>query len=140
MKHIISALTFIALASFTAIVPALAQERTVIADVPFDFAVGNRVLPAGTYRVSSMKNVFEVRIDSHAQRSTTFIMGYPGEREAGEPSKLVFDKIGNNYFLKKIVAASAGTSMIVPKSKLEKKAQEQGGPTEREDKTVFTND
>ena len=130
MKRIVLAFAFIVLASLVAIVPASAQERTVTANVPFDFAVGDRVLPTGTYRIEPVNNTFQVFIDSEGRQSAAFAMGFPNDRKANQQSKLVFDKVGNKYFLKEIVTKSAGTSLAFPESKLEKKAQEQGGSGE----------
>jgi hypothetical protein len=36
--------------------PAVAQTIYVSANIPFDFAVGNKTLPAGTYDVSTIDN------------------------------------------------------------------------------------
>ena len=53
MKRIASIALF-ALVSFVTVGFASAQERAVKADVPFDFTVGNKLVPAGTYTISAV--------------------------------------------------------------------------------------
>src|ERR1700722_18233974 len=104
MKRIITAVTFFAVSSLFAIMPASAQERAISANVPFDFVVGGRMLPPGSYRIASVNNSFQVLIDSKGQQPATFAMGYPSQRAANGESKLVFGKVGDQYFLKAIVS------------------------------------
>jgi len=58
-KEVLKGLTIftlmVALAILTAVVSANAQSRyQVVADIPFEFVVGNETLPAGEYYVSSV--------------------------------------------------------------------------------------
>ena len=73
---------------------ASAQEPAVRADVPFDFAVGSHVLPAGNYQI------------------------------AAHGDSLVFDHVGGQYFLRRIVSTNAKVSADFPMSKLETKSEE----------------
>ena len=50
MKRI-TAIALFAIASFAVADKSFAQGPTVQATVPFDFTVGNKLLPAGTYTI-----------------------------------------------------------------------------------------
>ena len=61
MKRI-TAIALLTIASFVTAGSALAADRGVEATVPFDFTVGNHLLPAGTYTIASpSSNVLEIR-------------------------------------------------------------------------------
>ena len=50
MKRI-TAIALLAIANFAVAGTSFAQSRTVQAKVPFDFTVGNKLLPSGTYTI-----------------------------------------------------------------------------------------
>jgi len=122
MKRMTS-ISLFALVSSLTIGIASAQERAVKADVPFDFTVGNKLVPAGTYTISAVSyDVIEVQnSDNHVALLTTTTHD-PNESKA---NKLVFDKIGDQYFLSEVLRSSADMNMSVPASKAEKRAREQ---------------
>ena len=122
MKRIASIALF-ALVSIVTVGFASAQQRAVKADVPFDFTVGNKLVPAGTYTISAVSdNVIEIQNrDAHvAMLSRT----NPDEKQS-KSGKLVFTKYGDQYFLSEILCASADMNMAVPASKAEKRAHDQ---------------
>jgi hypothetical protein len=122
MKRIASIALF-ALVSIVTVGFASAQQRAVKADVPFDFTVGNKLVPAGTYTISAISdNVIEIQNrDAHvAMLSRT----NPDEKQS-KSGKLVFTKYGDQYFLSEILCASADMNMAVPASKSEKRAHDQ---------------
>ena len=104
-KQILKAFTatavFAALALFAAAGEARAQSPVNIrVNVPFDFYVGDRLLPAGEYRVgravTGVTNTLLVAgRDERAARQTS---GVQSRREA-EATKLVFHRYGEQYFL-----------------------------------------
>ena len=122
MKQMTSIALF-ALVSFSTIGMASAQDRAVKADVPFDFTVGNKLVPAGTYTISAeASNVIEIQnLDKHVAMLTTTT---PDGKES-KTNKLVFDKIGDQYFLSEVLCSSADMNMAVPTSKAEKAARQQ---------------
>ncbi len=122
MKRIASIALF-ALVSFVTVGFASAQERAVKADVPFDFTVGNKLVPAGTYTISAVSyGVIEIQNrDAHvAMLSTT-----THDANESKTAKLVFHKYGDQYFLSEILCASADMNMAVPTSKVETRAHDQ---------------
>jgi hypothetical protein len=108
--------------SFGLTTQASAQTAAVRATVPFDFAVGNRVLPHGVYNISADGSFLSFRsTDSKANMVATALRG---TTSSDGRSVLVFDKIQDKYFLRKVVTNWASTSREWPMSKLEKRTQE----------------
>ena len=66
MKHLNAVITLFMVFGLLAVVPTQAQERVIVTDVPFDFAVGDRVLPSGSYRIAPIANSFQVLIDGES--------------------------------------------------------------------------
>jgi hypothetical protein len=125
MKRI-TAIAVFALASLVTAGSAVAQEHAVKATVPFDFAVGNSHLPAGTYTISSADSRSStglvIRSDSGkiAILTTAFADG-----KQSKTGKLVFDKYGDQYFMREILCSNADMNLELPVSKAEKQAQKQ---------------
>jgi hypothetical protein len=122
MKRITSIALF-ALVSFVAIGSMSAQNRAVKATVPFDFSVGNKLLPAGTYTISSESyGVIEIR---NYDRHIALVSTTTHDANESKTAELVFHKYGDQYFLSEILCASADMNMAVPTSKQEKTARTQ---------------
>ncbi|HEY7288735.1 MAG TPA: hypothetical protein VH583_02775 [Vicinamibacterales bacterium] len=94
--------------------PAFAAER-VTANVPFDFIVGSTVLPAGNYTVeeasSSNGNVLEI-ISADA-RHAAYTITIAATSPLKDQTDLVFDKLGDRYFLAK-VETDDGVAKTIP--------------------------
>ena len=122
MKRI-STLALLTLAASIPMSRAQAQDVTLKADVPFAFNVGNMALPAGAYAISSSSSgvirVANVERDLAASVSTTHDFNDPGRS-----SKLVFEKIGEHYFLHHILCpATVSMNVDIPSWGAEKKAR-----------------
>jgi hypothetical protein len=122
MKRI-TAIALLTIASFVTAGKALAQDRAVRATVPFDFTVGDKLLPPGTYEITTaMSGVIEIQNRSkHVAILTTTS---PDDNQS-QTGKLVFDKLGDQYFLSEILCQSADMNVSVPPSKHEKQARQQ---------------
>jgi hypothetical protein len=109
-------------AALISIGSACAHGQAPAFKVPFDFTVGNRVLPAGTYQVSyASENGILIRSKgerSHAALTTT----YPADPSTGV-GKLIFTKYGNQYFLHEVLCSDVSMNVEIPKSALEKRAR-----------------
>jgi hypothetical protein len=121
MKRII-AIALFALATLVA-GTAVAQNRAVKANVPFDFTVGNAHVPAGTYTISSTGSQSIIDLRNESGKVHIFGAGY-GDGKSSETSKLVFDKYGDQYFLREVVCAHGEMSLELPVSKAEKRVQQ----------------
>jgi len=94
------------------------------ADVPFAFNVGAAQLPAGTYEVKVLGySPYEISIqNSKTSASAVSIARRDGSRNT--ENKLVFDRIGDQYFLSEVWKDSGG-GMIVPTSKHEQELKKE---------------
>jgi hypothetical protein len=109
------------------------------ADVPFAFNVGAAQLPAGTYEVKVLsESPYEIRIQNSQTRASALSIARSQGAPNGE-SKLVFHRIGTQYFLSEIWRDSAG-GMVVPTSKqeeeLKKELQLAKGPADGNQKVI----
>lgn len=121
MKRI-SAIALLTIASFITAGSAVAADHAVKADVPFDFTVGDKLLPAGTYTIASEDpNIIEVRNSDR----TIFVMNIAlaDGKEPSTTGKLVFDRYGDKYFLSQILCPAASMTLHLPTSKMEKRAR-----------------
>ena len=119
MKRTIAAAMFALAMTFGFTSHASAQQGVVLATVPFDFSVGGRVLPQGSYHIGGDGAFLAFR--NADQKVTVLTRGFEGERSKDGRTVLVFDHVKDNYFLRRIVAASDGMSMEFPLSDLERK-------------------
>jgi hypothetical protein len=103
---------------------AMAQGRAVRATVPFDFTVGDKLLPAGSYEITEPSNgIIEVQNrDKHVAMLATTTYDSHESRKGG---KLVFDKYGDQYFLSEVLCEQAAINVSLPPSKQEKHARQQ---------------
>ena len=121
MKRI-TALALFSVASFVSIGQVMAQDHAVQATIPFEFAAGNKVLPAGTYTIAT-RSTNMIIISNHDQPAVeTAALRDPNE---SKKQVLVFDRLGDRYFLSEIRCQSSGMSLELPPSKLEKTARQQ---------------
>ena len=119
MKRTIAAAIFALAMSLGFSSNASAQAGQVVATIPFDFAVGGRVLPQGAYHIEGTGNLVAFR---NAELETSiFTRGFQGETSTDGKTVLVFANVNGNYFLRKIVTVSNGMSMEFPVSNLENK-------------------
>jgi len=123
MKRI-TAIALLTIASFVTAGSALAADRGVEATVPFDFTVGNHLLPAGTYIIASTSsNIVSIRnSDGQVVATTVALAAHDDAQGKGD---LVFDRYGNKYFLNEVLCPAASMSAKLPRSKMEKMAQTQ---------------
>jgi hypothetical protein len=101
-----------------------AQSHEVRADVPFDFAVGNKQLPAGNYTFFSEPNNTLV-ISNNDYKVTILSKTEDRGHISGYVSHLVFNKYGDHYFLREITCPAIAINVEIPPSKLEKQTRVQ---------------
>jgi len=95
---------FLGLGLLLAVSAAQAQEPRVKANIPFDFVVGDRVMPAGEYQVSEMGASGQLIAILSEDRKATALMVTSACTTSGpsKSSKLVFHAIGGRYFLSQV--------------------------------------
>jgi len=97
-------LAVISLLTLLAVTPVFSQARAVRIEVPYEFTVGSKVLPAGTYTFSLSANDqgwVEVHSEGKAETRARVVtrLGGPSEFQDGS---LVFDKTGTTRILSEV--------------------------------------
>jgi hypothetical protein len=121
MKRI-TAIALLAIANFAVAGTSFAQSKTVQAKVPFDFTVGNKLLPSGVYTVKE-ESAGLIVIRNYDKAVAMMSLVDPDGNKAAGGGKLVFHKYGSQYFLSEILSDSANMNVRVPVSKTEKRVQ-----------------
>ncbi len=96
----------------------LAQAANLEAKIPFDFKIGERVLPAGHYEIlpGGAPGLLLVRLTDW--RVTTFILTTRVERGSRQlAGMLQFNRFGNSYYLSRIWAPGSESGSELQKSK-----------------------
>ncbi len=101
-----------------------AQDHEVRADVPFNFAVGNKQLPAGHYIFLTQPSYTLVIRNADYQLTILTRTEDAGDVK-GYSNKLVFNKYGDHYFLREIRCPSIAMNVELRQSRLEKKIRVQ---------------
>lgn len=122
MKRIISTLALFAASTFASVPGAFAQDHMAKATIPFDFTVNDQLLAPGTYIISYSPTWHQVKVQSRDGETSVVAISFADDKSSPSQAKLVFDKIGDQYFLTEVVSTSVSGSAVLPKSKLEQKA------------------
>ena len=117
-RNVIGALMALIVASSIAVPVIQAQQTILTANVPFAFKVGDKQLPAAAYAVREMGRATLIQSKDYKE-SVLGIYNDAGPSKADE-TKLVFNKVGDHYFLAQIWTSARGQGLAVPQSKLEK--------------------
>jgi hypothetical protein len=124
MKNLTAVALFVA-AGFVTAGSALAQDHKVTANVPFNFTVDGRTLPAGDYTIGNDSNSPRMlRIYDREKGVGVMTITIPDETAAAD-NKLVFHRYGNQYFLSEIRTSNSSMSCHLSTSKREKWAKAQ---------------
>jgi len=98
-----------------------AQENAVKANIPFDFVVGNKVLPAGEYLVTAQGSANQaILIRSTDRKSTAMTVTFScTSASPSKDTKLVFHTLGGRYFLSQVWAQGYSQGRELRKSSAE---------------------
>ena len=116
----------IALAAAAAV---YAQTETLTADVPFQFYVGSRLMPQGSYRVEQNADGHVAWVRATGQKAVQPVTAFAviGNKTT-EPARLVFHRYGDEYFLTQIWSGSSSLGMQLGVSAREKELAQDGVP------------
>ena len=108
--------------AFTALLLATtahAQQTNVKASIPFDFVVANQAYPAGEYTVKSLsENGIAIRIDNTQESDKGVALSSACHRlQLFDGTKLVFQRLGDNYFLYQVWTEGSASGREFPMSK-----------------------
>lgn len=121
MKRITS-LALFALAGVLSVGSAFAQDAQIRATMPFDFTVGNKQLPSGTYTVTPVFSTV-VALRSADDISYALSVASPDSAQSNTGAELVFDKVGDRYFLREILGGSNTVNASLPLARSEQRAR-----------------
>jgi hypothetical protein len=124
MQYLLKPMLFAVITVFgvaLTIVPAHAQSGSrVLANIPFDFAVGNTTLEAGSYTVEQLQSGI-IAFSSEDEKEHQFVLSFPGDsdKQSQEPH-LVFIRYGSEAFLKRVFLSSSDDCHELPESSRER--------------------
>ena len=104
---------------------ASAQSEWLVANIPFDFHVGDTSLARGVYRVQLVNGCVlkVIAADSHG---AAVGMSMPTTNDKrGEKNLLVFSQYGNQYFLSKVLWAGHDNGRMLLPAKVEQELARQ---------------
>lgn len=92
------------------------------ANIPFDFHVGGKNLPAGEYKIlqTSTPGVLKLSAIDFTANAVVITQTETGTK-AAKANRLDFRKYGNQYFLGAVLVEGAKTSRYIPVSSEERK-------------------
>jgi hypothetical protein len=114
LRSLLFALTVLLLAT-----AAQAQTTNVKAKIPFHFVVGNQTYSAGEYTVRSMsQSSSAIRIDNadESEKGIT-LANVCRSASAADATTLVFQRLGDNYFLYQVWTDGSNTGREFPMTK-----------------------
>ncbi len=117
----------VAVAFVTAVASANGQSRPVVANIPFEFSVGDKALPAGQYTVRAIsENGDALAVQNRRSAKTAIRLSNSIEASrASQQTKLVFHRYGPRYFLAEVWVSGEKTGRQLLKSKEESTIESQ---------------
>jgi hypothetical protein len=101
---------------------AIAQTVQVRANIPFNFAVGNKTFPAGTYDLGTISDDTKMLQLRARDGDSSMIVGSNAAEnlKPADKTKLVFNQYGDRYFLSQLWIAGETRGRQLPKTSREK--------------------
>jgi hypothetical protein len=97
-----------------------------VANIPFQFSLGNKTMPAGEYTVLSVNadssNV-ALKIQSRDGKSSAMVQMMTVTGKAQESAKLIFHRYGNHYFFAQAWVDGENAGWQAPKARSERAAE-----------------
>ena len=141
MKTFLFIVVTAALLAIAGQTPAHAQlVDPIVADIPFDFTVGDTTLPAGHYTVKRLKDsnpgVMEI-LGADDPQPLIFLVQSAQLSDGPEKTELIFDRIGDRYFLSRVFEEGDNLGVELPKSRSERSLKKEGAITQVHTVTIF---
>ncbi len=119
-RRVLSALAAFSLVLATAAASYAQLRHSAEARIPFEFAVSGKVLPDGAYIVTRDTSGF-LKIESLDSSNAVLALAiYTRSNAIPTEAKLVFDRIGDHYFLSQIWEPGNSTGTEIPRSTMER--------------------
>lgn len=97
-----------------------------VAEIPFEFNVGNKTLPAGEYMVRSVSDtspIVVLDIQSRNGKAGAMLMMISVQGKTPDRAKLMFNRYGNQYFFAQTWLDGETIGLEAPRSRAERVAQ-----------------
>ena len=122
------AYTMIAMVVLVGSMAVAAQAQTngrtqLIANIPFEFNVGNKTMPAGEYTVLQVNPASDhavLQLRSRDGRASAMVQMGSVRGKAQESAKLIFNRYGNKYFFAQAWVDGETSGLQAPKSRTER--------------------
>lgn len=124
---------FLGLGLLLAVSAAQAQETRVKATIPFDFVVGNQVLPGGDYTILSEgagNQAILVRTDD-GKGVGLYLTNACSSFNPSSTTKLIFHKMAGRYFLSQVWMQGSSAGRELPRSSVETQLAKNHNPSEQ---------
>ena len=122
---------FVVVALLAATVGYAQSTRMLTANIPFEFSVGTKILPAGEYEVLPGVAFGVVLLRCTGQNAAAVTLSNPVQaNRAPEGSKLVFNRYGSSYFLSQIWHQGINRGHELRKTKTEREMARNAPRTE----------
>jgi hypothetical protein len=111
----------------------LSSSEKIVAQVPFEFVLGNKVVPAGEWVVQPANmdsRILQLRNTDAGVSMLTLHTLIEGKKSAD--CKLVFHKYGSSYFLVEVTIDGMRNGYLLPETKGEKEFRAQNVPVVNE--------
>jgi hypothetical protein len=120
-KQALMVLTTLSLFVTLAAVSAHAQSNMRLnVNIPFDFSVGNKVLPSGEYTVRYVTQEILVIRSADCSATQVFLTYFTQASKTRNESSLVFNRYGDQYFLATIWTAGNDSGHEISESRSER--------------------
>jgi hypothetical protein len=87
----------------------------IVVTIPFEFVVGGKTLPAGTYKVNRVTDR-GILIQSFENRTSALVLLSQVEGRSADKVHVSFDRVGGQYFLSKVATADYVFTIPVSRS------------------------
>lgn len=94
--------------------PVLAQSQKMKVNVPFSFYLGEKKIPAGEYYIRQITEGAVALTDSRGAAIAVTSLVNKESAVRLTASKLQFEKIGDEYFLARVVDGTRDLSLVLP--------------------------
>jgi hypothetical protein len=123
-KRIYTSILTLGLFIALTVMPANAQfENAITVSIPFEFAVGEKTMPAGEYTIKSLVNgslQSRLLIRSKDGRNAAAFPTWTVEAKSiQKEARLTFNRYGDQYFLTQVWAPDTNIGRELPKSGIE---------------------
>jgi hypothetical protein len=128
---------FVLVGSMAVAAQAQGGHPVLIANIPFDFNVGNKTLPAGEYTVREVNaGPALLQLQSKDGRESAMVLMNTVIGKAQESAKLVFHRYGSRYFFAQAWIDGDNSGLQAPRSRAERAVERELASTERKTETI----